>query len=137
MKKTKEQISYNMSRVRNEGSKIEIMLQQELWARGLRYRKHVKNINGKPDLAFISAKVAVFCDSEFWHGYDWINRRNDFKSNKEFWLNKIERNIERDREVTEALELAGWKVIRFWGKDIKQDVKRCADIVEAAVRGCV
>lgn len=122
-----------MKQVKNKGSKIEIMLQKELWSRGLRYRKNAKQVTGKPDIVFIGKKVAVFCDSEFWHGYDWENRKHDFKSNQDFWIPKIERNMERDREVNEILESEGWKIIRFWGKEIKKDVKACADIVEEAL----
>lgn len=129
-KKTEEQISYNMKRVKNKGSEIEILLQKELWSRGLRYRKNVKGITGKPDIAFIGKKIAVFCDSEFWHGYDWENRKKDFKSNTEFWIPKIERNIHRDIEVTNELETQGWIVIRFWGKEIKKNVSGCADEIE-------
>ena len=76
----------------------------------------------------------MFCDSEFWHGYNWEERKHDFKSNQEFWISKIERNIERDLEVTAKLELDGWTVLRFWGKDIKKNLTECADIVEKAVR---
>ena len=72
----------------------------------------------------------MFCDSEFWHGYDWENRKNDFKSNTEFWIPKIERNIQRDIEVTNELEAQGWIVIRFWGKEIKKNVSGCADEIE-------
>lgn len=129
-KKTEEQISYNMKRVKNKGSEIEILLQKELWSRGLRYRKNVKGITGKPDIAFIGKKIAVFCDSEFWHGDDWENRKKDFKSNTEFWIPKIERNIQRDIEVTRELETQGWIVIRFWGKEIKKNVSGCADEIE-------
>lgn len=129
-KKTEEQISYNMKRVKNKGSEIEILLQKELWSRGLRYRKNVKGITGKPDIAFIGKKIAVFCDSEFWHGYDWENRKKDFKSNTEFWIPKIERNIQRDIEVTRELETQGWIVIRFWGKEIKKNASGCADEIE-------
>ena len=74
-KKTKEQISFNMKRVKNKDSDIELLLRKELWRRGLRYRKNVTGIIGKPDIVFKSRKVAVFCDSEFWHGYDGENRR--------------------------------------------------------------
>jgi len=133
VKKTAEQISYNMKQVKNKGSKIEIMLQKELWSRGLRYRKNAKQVTGKPDIVFMGKKVAVFCDSEFWHGHDWENRKHDFKSNQEFWIPKIERNMERDKEVNEILESEGWTIIRFWGKEIKKDVKACADIVEEAL----
>lgn len=129
-KKTKEQISYNMKKVKNKGSEIETLLQKELWRRGMRYRKNVKGIVGKPDIAFVGKKIAVFCDSEFWHGYDWENRKKDFKSNREFWIPKIERNMQRDREVTHELEEQGWVVVRFLGKDIKKNVSACADIIE-------
>ena len=127
MKKTREQIIFNMKQVKNKDSEIEIMLRKELWSRGIKYRKNVKYIIGKPDIAFIGKKVAVFCDSEFWHGYDWKHRKNDFKSNQDFWIPKIERNMKRDREVNDELENLGWTVLRFWGKDIKNDVKLCAD----------
>ena len=133
--KTREQISKNMKAVKNKGSKIEIMLMKELWSRGLRYRKNVSRIFGKPDIAFIGKKIAVFCDSEFWHGYNWEERKHDFKSNQDFWIAKIERNIERDKSVRAKLESDGWTVIRFWGKEIENNLKECADIVEIKVRG--
>lgn len=129
-KKTPEQVSYNMKQIKNKGSEIEVLLQKELWRRGLRYRKNVKKIEGKPDIAFIGKKIAVFCDSEFWHGYDWENRKNDIKSNQDFWIPKIERNIQRDIEVTQKLRSDGWVVLRFWGKEIKKNLSECADKVE-------
>ena len=133
-KKTPEQITKNMKAVKCKGSEIEVMLMKELWSRGLRYRKNVKTIFGKPDIAFIGKKVAVFCDSEFWHGYNWEERKHDFKSHQEFWIPKSERNMERDKEVTKVLEDDGWTVLRFWGKEIKKNLSECADIVEKAVR---
>lgn len=132
---TTEQRRRNMQAVKNKNSQIEITLRKELWNRGLRYRKNANEIFGKPDLAFKSKKIAVFCDSEFWHGYNWDERKKDFKSHQEFWLPKIERNMERDKEVTAELEKQGWTVLRFWGKEIKKDVIGCADIIEKAVRG--
>lgn len=129
-KKTPEQISFNMKQVKNKDSKIEIMLRRELWSRGIRYRKNVKTITGKPDIAFIGKKIAVFIDGEFWHGYNWEVRKNDFKTNREFWIPKIERNMERDKEVTKALQESGWTVIRFWGNEIKKNVIQCADIIQ-------
>ena len=104
MPKTQEQISYNMRQVKNKDSVIELALREELWNRGLRYRKNVKSVYGKPDIAFIGKKIAVFCDSEFWHGYNWDERKKDFKSHQDFWIPKIERNMERDAEVTAKLE---------------------------------
>jgi DNA mismatch endonuclease (patch repair protein) len=133
--KTPEQISYNMRRIRNKDSKIELMLRKELWSRNLRYRKNANDVFGKPDIVFKIKKVAVFCDSEFWHGYNWEERKHDFKSNREFWITKIEQNIRRDKEVTPKLEKDGWTVLRFWGNRIKSDVVSCADIIEKAVRG--
>lgn len=133
-KKTQEQISFNMKQVKNKDSKIEVLLRKELWKRGLRYQKNVKTILGKPDIVFKGKKVAVFCDSEFWHGYNWEERRNDFKSNKEFWIPKIERNIQRDKEVNEKLEELGWTVLRFWGNSIKKNLTDCADEIEKAIK---
>ena len=133
MQKTKEQISYNMQQVKNKDSKIEVLLRKELWSRGIRYRKNVNRMYGKPDIVFIGKKIAVFCDSEFWHGYNWEERKKDFKSHQEFWIPKIERNMERDAEVTAKLESEGWTVIRFWGNEIKKNTAQCADIIEKAV----
>lgn len=123
-----------MSRIRCKDTKIEVELRKELWSRGLRYRKNVKNIPGKPDIAFIGKKIAVFCDSEFWHGYDWEHRKNDIKTRREFWIPKIERNIQRDLEVNQLLEEQGWIVLRFWGKEIQKNLSGCADRIEKVVR---
>lgn len=132
-KKTPEQISFNMKRVKSKDSQIELLLRKELWARGLRYRKNVKSIYGKPDIAFIGKKVAVFCDSEFWHGYAWEIYQEDFQSNQSFWIPKIERNIQRDIEVNNKLRSEGWTVLRFWGREIKENTSACADLIEKAV----
>ena len=132
-KHTPEQRRKNMQAVKSKDSQIELLLRKELWARGLRYRKNVNRIYGKPDIVFIGKKVAVFCDSEFWHGYNWEERKKDFKSHQEFWIPKIERNMERDAEVTAFLESEGWTVIRFWGNEIKKNTAQCADIIEKAV----
>ena len=133
MKKSAAQISYNMSRIKNKDSKIELILRKELWSRGLHYRKNVSSVFGKPDIAFIGKRVAVFCDSEFWHGYDWEERKHDFKSRQEFWIPKIERNITRDQEVNERLQAQGWTVLRFWGNEILDDPIACADVIQRAL----
>ena len=134
MKKTSEQISFNMRRVKNKDSAIELALRKELWNRGLRYRKNVTSVYGKPDIAFIGKKIAVFCDSEFWHGYAWEITQDEFQSRRDFWIPKIERNMQRDREVNEKLRSEGWIVLRFWGKEIKRNVKACADTIEATLQ---
>ena len=123
-----------MKAVKNKDSQIELLLRKELWSRGLRYRKNSNKVFGHPDIVFIGKKVAVFCDSEFWHGYNWDERKKDFKSHQEFWIPKIERNMERDAEVTAKLQEDGWTVLRFWGKDIKKNTAYCADIIEKAVQ---
>ena len=133
-KHTPEQRRKNMQAVKNKDSKIELLLRKELWSRGLRYRKNVNGICGKPDIVFKGKKIAVFCDSEFWHGYNWDERKNDFKSNQEFWIPKIERNMQRDVEVNEQLKADGWTVLRFWGNEIKKSTKECADQIEKVVR---
>ena len=99
--------------------------------------KNVKDITGKPDFVFKSKKLAIFCDGEFWHGKNWEIRKADHKSNQEFWYNKIERNIERDKEVNIALKKAGWRVLRFWGKDIKTDTDRCVKLIKEAYEATI
>lgn len=131
---TPEQRHKNMSAIKNKDSKIEVLLRKELWKRGIRYRKNVNKVYGKPDIAFIGKKIAVFCDSEFWHGYDWEVRKDDIKSNREFWIKKIERNMERDKEVNQYLESNGWIVIRLWGKEILKNLEASADVIEEAYR---
>ena len=128
--RTKEQTSYIMSRIRGKDSVIEVTLRKELWRRNMRYRKNVRKVRGTPDIAFIGLKIAVFVDGEFWHGYDWEHKKDSFKSNREYWVAKIERNMERDTEVNEALEADGWTVIRVWGNEIKHDVEAVADRIE-------
>ena len=134
-KHTPEQRHKNMQAIKNKDSEIELILRKALWQRGIHYRKNVNTIFGHPDIAFKGKKVAVFVDSEFWHGYDWENRKADFKSHQEFWIPKIERNMERDKEVNEKLTSEGWTVLRFWGKQVKKDTEYCVDQIEKAVKG--
>ena len=87
MKKSEiRQKNKNMQAVKNKDSKIELLLRHELWTRGVRYRKNDTKIMGKPDIAFIGKKLAVFCDSEFWHGYDWDKQKDKIKTNRDFWI---------------------------------------------------
>ena len=130
---TTEQRRKNMQAIKCKDTQIEVILRKELWSRGIRYRKNVKDVIGKPDIAFKRKKIAVFCDSEFWHGYNWNVKQNDIKSHREFWIPKIEKNIERDKKVNDALEANGWKVLRFWGKELKKNVEACADLIVEAL----
>lgn len=133
-KHTPEQRRKNMQAIKNKDSQIELLLRKELWKRGHRYQKNRTDIFGKPDIVFKGKKIAIFCDSEFWHGYNWEERKKDFKSHQEFWIPKIERNMERDIEVTNKLESEGWTALRFWGNEIKMETEKCANIIEKAVQ---
>lgn len=133
-KLTKEQRRKNMQAIKSKGSKIETMLAKELWKRGYRYRKNDKTVFGKPDLTFKKYKIAIFCDSEFWHGKDWKKRKYDHKSNVIFWHKKIERNIERDKEVNKELLKNGWIILRFWGKEIEKDLLYCVNKIEQTLK---
>ena len=130
MANTKEQISRNMKHNKSKDTKPELLLRKELWKRGLRYRKNYKGVCGKPDVVFLKAKIAVFVDGKMWHGYNWETQKNDFKSNREFWISKIEKNIERDSTVNKTLIEQGWQVIRFWDFEIKKNVVACANQIE-------
>lgn len=136
MKKKKNPVSRseNMRRIKSKDTSIELILRKELWRRGLRYRKNVKDIFGKPDIVFKSKKLAVFADSEFWHGKQLLEKKYIPKTNREFWIKKISRNIERDKEVNEFLQAEGWTVLRFWEKDIRTNVSECANTVEETLR---
>ncbi len=130
---TPEQRRKNMQAIRSKDTSIELRLRKALWERGIRYRKNYKKLIGKPDIAITKYRIAVFCDSDYWHGYDWENRNQRIKSNREYWIPKIERNMARDQEVNEALERDGWTVLRFWEWQIKKQLDICVDEILAAV----
>jgi DNA (cytosine-5)-methyltransferase 1 len=132
-KLSKEQRRKNMQAVRAVGSKIEMILAKKLFARGCRYRKNDKTVFGKPDLTLKKYKIAIFVDGEFWHGKDWDIRKSDHKTNQAFWHGKIERNMERDKEVNTELAKQGWTVLRFWGKEIKANLMDCILRIEETV----
>ena len=124
---TPEQRRRNMQAIKSKDTTIELALRKALWGKGIRYRKNYKMLIGKPDIAITKYKIAVFCDSEYWHGYDWKNRNQKIKSNREYWIPKIERNMARDKEVNEALEQEGWTVIRFWEQQIRKNLDACVN----------
>ena len=126
---TDEQRSYTMSRIRGKGTSIERMLSHALWHRGLRFRKNSRYVYGHPDISVKKYRIAIFCDGDFWHGYDWENRQADIKSNRDYWIPKIERNIAKDTEVNHALEAMGWTVIRIWEHEIRRDPDGVADMI--------
>ena len=132
---TPEQRHKNMQHIRSKNTSIECILCKELWRRGFRYRKNYKKLPGKPDIVLTKYKIAIFCDSEFFHGKDWdlLKEQLSRGKNPEFWIEKIQKNIERDNKVNIELNWMGWKVLRFWGKDIKKNLPECIRTVEEAV----
>lgn len=120
---------------KSKGTKPELLLAKSMWQLGLRYRKNNKTVFGKPDFSFKKYKIAVFVDGEFWHGKDWEIHKSDIKSNREFWIAKIERNIQRDAEVEGRLKAEGWTVFRFWGKEVAKNPQMIAGKIQEAVYG--
>lgn len=127
-----------MAKIRSENTRPEIMLRKALWAVGLRFRVHRRNLPGKPDISNQRLKLAIFVDGEFWHGYQWEEKKHKLRSNRDFWIPKIERNIQRDQEVNGQLRRLGFTVFRFWEREVKKElgacVKQVLDYVEATVR---
>lgn len=132
---TKEQRHKAMSHIRSKDTKIEVALRKELWAQGYRYRKNYKALPGTPDIVLTKYKIAIFCDGELFHGKDWeiLRPRLLRGNNPDFWIKKIERNMERDRKNDKKLLFMGWTVIRFWGEDILKRPKECIKVVEEAI----
>lgn len=130
-----------MAAVRNRDSKAELALRRELHRRGLRYRLHARDVPGHPDLVIRSRKLAIFVDGDFWHGNAWrlrglTNLAALFPTRTAWWVAKIERNMQRDREVTEQLENAGWRVVRVWESDVIADPASVAThVLEQAQMG--
>jgi len=130
---TPEQRRKCMSHIRSSNTTTEVLLRKALWREGIRYRKSYSKLPGKPDIAITKYKIAIFCDGELWHGKDWETRRETIKTNKEYWIPKIERNMARDNENEKKLENMGWVVIRFWGRDIEKNLAKCVNEVMEAV----
>lgn len=114
-----------MSKVRLKNGIAEQMLAKKLWHMGYRYRKNDKRLPGSPDIAISKYRVAIFVDGEFWHGKDWSERRTRLKRNREYWIEKIEENIARDKRVDEQLQTIDYIPIHFWSKDVLKDVDSC------------
>ena len=130
---SKEQRSRNMSAIRSRGTKMEILLGKSLWAEGFRYRKNYTRIIGKPDFVLVKYKIAIFVDSEFFHGKDWEINKERIGTNRDFWWKKIESNMKRDALVNITLKKQGWKVIRFWSNDVKSNLSTCIKKISKSV----
>jgi len=131
---TQEQRRKNMQAIRSKGTKDEILLAKALWHRGHRYRKNDKTVFGKPDLTFKRHKIAVFVDSEYFHGKNWDTEKHRIKTNRDFWWAKIEGNMRRDKLVNEYLRNDGWIVLRFWSKEIRKNLASCIQLIEENIR---
>lgn len=121
-----------MQRIRSKNTKPEALLRKALWRAGIRYRKNYRSLMGTPDIAITKSKIAIFVDGDFWHARGHEQAPGEqVGTNKEFWVRKLSRNIERDREVNDALTEDGWLVLRIWESEIYKDVNRCVgDIIE-------
>jgi DNA mismatch endonuclease, patch repair protein len=142
--KSKEEIARNMGAIRSKENKTEASLRKKMHRLGLRYRKYPKDIPGKPDFVFPSARVAVFVDGDFWHGRTFRERGPEaFKEvltapsaeSRKYWVAKIERNAARDDASTAQLTSMGWKVIRIWESDVRKDIEAAADMIYKVVKG--
>lgn len=129
--RSKELRSRTMSRIRSKDTKSEILLRHALWTKGMRYRKNDRSIIGTPDIVFKKKKIAIFCDSEFWHGKLYLEGKNIPENNQEFWIEKFERNLQRDKKVNSYLSDQGWTVLRYWENDIYNNLE---DIVNEIQR---
>lgn len=135
MLRDKKTVSKNMSHIRSTDTSIEVKLRKGLWHKGYRYRKNYKKLPGSPDIALTKYHIAIFCDSEFFHGKDWevLKARLEKGSNPDYWIKKIERNRDRDVENDKKLLFLGWTVIHFWGKDILQNTEECIRVIEETI----
>lgn len=127
---TPEQRSRVMSHIKGKDTSIEILLRKALWHKGIRYRKNYKKLPGTPDIAITKYRIAIFCDSEFFHGYNWEVKKQKLGNNQEYWIKKIERNMVRDRENDFKLIALDWIPIHFWGKEIQKYTKECVEAIE-------
>ena len=123
--KTSPERSRLMKKIRLKNTQPEMILRKELTKLGLRYRLHSANLPGKPDLVLNKFKLVIFIDGEFWHGFEWKKKKPRIKSNRDYWIPKIERTIERDKENVKKLNELGFVVFRFWEQQIKKDLDSC------------
>lgn len=122
--------SYNMSRIRSRDTGPELLLRKALWAQGIRYRLHSKDLPGKPDIVIKKYRLAIFVDGEFWHGHQWERNKDRIHSNRDYWIAKIERNMARDQEINEALIAQNYTVFRFWSGDVRKNLKACINQIQ-------
>ena len=113
-----------MSKIKSSNTKSELLLRKALWQKGYRFRTHSKSLLGKPDLSIKKHKIVIFIDGEFWHGYNWESKKKKIKSNRAYWIKKIEKNMERDKKINQYYLENGWKVFRFWDHKLESELKK-------------
>lgn len=123
------EIRKRMSNVRLKNGKAETILAKRLWHEGYRYRRNYKKLPGSPDIALTTYHVAVFVDGEFWHGENWEERKAKLKHNREYWIEKIEENMARDKRVDGQLQEMGWTTVHFWEKQVLKHTDECLQVV--------
>lgn len=126
---TTPEISKRMANVHLKEGKAEASLAKALWNEGFRYRKNYKKLPGSPDIAILKYHVAVFVDGEFWHGENWEERKEKLKNNREYWIEKIEENINRDCRNDKLLTEMGWTPVHFWEKQVIKEQGKCVEII--------
>ena len=119
---SKKKRSQIMSKVKSKNTQLELSFRKKVWTKKCHYRLYYK-ITGRPDFVFVSKRVAVFVDSCFWHKCPLHHRQPN--SNEEYWIPKLKRNEGRAKEVNKKLKLEGWKVIRIWEHEIKDNIDKC------------
>lgn len=122
-----------MSRIKTKNTSIELKLRKALWHSGVRYRKNYKRLPGTPDIAITKYRIAIFCDGELFHGKGFEAGKMRFDTNKDYWEAKIKRNIERDQAVDAELQKMGWTVLRFWGKEILNNLDTCLESIREVI----
>ena len=118
-----------MSKVKLKKGDAETLLAKKLWSRGYRYRLNFKKLPGSPDIAILKHRIAVFVDGEFWHGYNWSEKKEKIKRNRDYWIEKIEENMARDDRVDKELLALGWTPIHFWSKEVMKNPEECAESI--------
>ena len=125
--------SKRMSNVKLKNGDAETLLAKKLWHCGFRYRLNFKKLPGSPDIAILKYRIAVFIDGEFWHGYDWSNKKPKLKRNREYWIEKIEENMARDLRNDQLLIQSGWTPIHFWEKEVMKNLPACVSEIEEII----
>lgn len=131
--KTTPEVSKRMKALSHKKSKVESLLAKALWHKGYHYRLNYKKLPGTPDIALTKYKIAIFVDGEFWHGKDFEKTKDKLKNNKDYWIEKIEENIQRDIKIDGLLRNMDWTPLHFWSNDVKKYLDFCISEIEDTI----